>query len=288
MGVLRMRSRILVVLAIGCSLALSPSALALPSPPGKRVSKQDDARARKLYEKGDKAYAEGRYQDAADAFEKAYELSGRSLLLFNLGNAYERLDRYQDAAEALDRYLPDAKPKEQDAIAKRIDNLKKRAKQAQEQQQQKQEAEQAKAHETKAAHEKTKPPEQPPAQTGSPPTLGYVLLGTGGAALVVGGVFGALALSARHDENASCKTAAGSRFCTTDANGAISRDRNYSLIADVGFGVGIVAAGVGAYLVLGSADGKKDTGSRASSHFTGALGARPRPGGGELDLVGFF
>lgn len=282
-----MRFRLLPLLVIGCSLALAPAAFALPSAPGKKVSRKDDARARKLFVKGDRAYADGRYEDAAKAFEKAYELSGRSSLLFNLGNAYERLHRYQDAAEALDRYLPDAKPKEQYAIEKRIQDLKHRAKEQQKQKQQEAQAQKEKEQQQAAPPEK-KPKPPPPGAGGSTPTTGWVLLGTGGAALVVGGVFGALALSARHDENASCKTVGGSRYCTTDASSAISRDKDYSLIADIGFGVGVVAAGVGAYLVLGSHHGKEDTGSRASSRFTGALGARPLPGGGELDVVGLF
>lgn len=264
-------------------------ALALPSPPAKKVSKKDDRRAHRLYEKGDRAYAEGRYDAAVAAFEKAYELSGRPLLLFNLGNAYERLQRYQDAAEALDRYLPDAKPKEQDAIEKRIERLRRRAKQQQEKAEQKQQTSQA----TQAEKKKAAPPgkkeekHHEPAASGSTPTLGWVLLGTGGAALVVGGVFGGLALSARHDENANCANSAAGRFCTTDANSAIQRDQRYSLAADIGFGVGVVAAGVGAYLVLGSGGGKKDE-ADGRRRFTSALGARPRPGGGELDLVGRF
>jgi tetratricopeptide (TPR) repeat protein len=280
-----MRPRILSLLAIGCSLALTPTAHALPSPPGKKVSKKDDAHARRLYKTGDRAYAEGRYEDAVAAFEKAYAMSGRSLLLFNLGNAYERLQRYQDAAEALERYLPDAKPSEQDAIAKRVANLKQRAKQQQEQK----EREEREAQKRREKAAKPPPPSpQPPRETGSSPTLGYVLLGTGGAALAVGGVFGALALSARHDENSDCADSTLGRFCTTTANAAISRDRNYSLVADIGFGVGIVAAGVGAYLVLTSNSGKEDKGSRTSTGFTSALGATARPGGGELDLVGRF
>jgi len=278
-----MRARILPLLAIGCSLALTPTAQALPSPPGKKVSKKDDAHARRLYKKGDRAYAEGRYEDAVAAFEKAYALSGRSLLLFNLGNAYERLQRYQDAADALERYLPDAKPHEQDALEKRIANLKQRAEQQQKEKEEKERA--AKKRREQAA----KPPAPPPpAEAASSPTLGYVLLGTGGAALAVGGVFGALALSARHDENPDCADSTLGRFCTTTANAAISRDRNYSLVADIGFGVGIAAAGVGAYLVLTSSDGKEDTGSRENTGFTSALGATARPGGGELDLVGRF
>lgn len=283
-----MRHRILPLLAFGFSLALAPAAHALPSPPGKKVSKTDDAHARKLYKQGDKAYAEGRYEDAAADFEKAYALSGRPLLLFNLANAYERLERYADAAEALDRYLPDAKPKEQDAVEKRIGNLKRRARKKEQEEEKKREEEAKRQRRKKAAQ----PASHPPGTTSSspaPPTTGYVLLGVGGASLAVGGVFGALALSARSDEKRECASSTQGRFCTINANNAISRDQHYSLIADIGFGVGVVAAGVGAYLLLAPRDEKTDKDSGGNhTRFRGAVGARARPGGAEVDLVGRF
>ncbi len=259
--------------------------MALPNPPDKKVSKKDDLHARRLYKKGDRAYAEGRYADAVTAFEEAYALSGRPLLLFNLGNAYERLERYQDAAEALDRYLPDAKPREQDAIEKRIENLKRRAKKQEEAKEREKEAKKAERRKHASVAVKKHEHHEPKAGTSSS-ALGYVFLGTGGAALVVGGVFSVMALSARHDEQSNCATTSGQRLCTTDADSAIQRDQRYSLAADIGFGVGIVAAGVGAYLVLGSHHEKEAAGTERG--FTSALGARPRPGGGELDLVGAF
>ncbi len=60
-----------------------------------------DARARELYLQGDREYQAGRYEQAVAAFQEAYRLSGRPLLLFNLANAYERLGRYAEALEAL-------------------------------------------------------------------------------------------------------------------------------------------------------------------------------------------
>ena len=278
-----MLPRFLAPLAVWGSLLLAGGpARALPNPPTHKVSKKDDAHARKLYKKGDRAYAEGRYEDAVAAFEQAYRLSGRSLLLFNLGNAYERLGRYGDAAEALDRYLPDAKPSEQETVEKRIDNLRRRAKEEQEKQ---------KPPPPPPVEKETRKPAQPVAPTkseSSSPSLGYALLGVGGGAIVIGGVFGGLALGARSDEKPDCASAAGGRFCTVDANSSITRDQRYSLIADVGIGVGVVAAGVGAYLVFSSHKGKEQARGMTRSRFTSALGAKPRRGGGELDFVGRF
>ena len=282
---MRMPLRFLAPLAAGSLLLLAGgSARALPNPPTHKVDKKADAHARKLYKKGDRAYAEGRYEDAVAAFERAYRLSGRSLLLFNLGNAYERLGRYGEAAEALDRYLPDAKPSEQDIVEKRIDNLRRRAKA---EQQDKPPPPPPPPPVRKKARQAAQPSGHPKSESSSP-TLGYALLGVGGGALVIGGVFGGLALGARSTEKPNCANAAGGRFCTADAESSITRDKRYSLIADVGFGVGVVAAGVGAYLVLTSHRGKEQARGDTHSRVTSALGAKPRRGGGELEFVGRF
>jgi tetratricopeptide (TPR) repeat protein len=86
----------------------------------------NDQRARELFQKGDVAYAEGRYEEALAAFSEAYDLSGRVQLLFNVSNALERLGRYQEAVDALDKYLASGKAKDRDVVQKRLANLKKR------------------------------------------------------------------------------------------------------------------------------------------------------------------
>jgi tetratricopeptide (TPR) repeat protein len=64
-----------------------------------------DQEARSLFEAGTYAMQEGRYEDALGYFERAYELSGRAPLLFNIGNMAERLRRDQQALEAYREYL---------------------------------------------------------------------------------------------------------------------------------------------------------------------------------------
>jgi tetratricopeptide (TPR) repeat protein len=82
---------------IAASLTL---ALALPSPalaaPGAGAlefvapSEADMSLARIEYEKGEKAYRLGQFQDAAVAFEKAYEKSGLPDILYNIGLSHRR------------------------------------------------------------------------------------------------------------------------------------------------------------------------------------------------------
>jgi tetratricopeptide (TPR) repeat protein len=64
-----------------------------------------DARARRLFELGRTAYENARYEDAMRYFEESYALSGRAALLFNIGQAADRLRRDDRAIEAFEAYL---------------------------------------------------------------------------------------------------------------------------------------------------------------------------------------
>jgi hypothetical protein len=81
-------------------------------------------------------------------------------------------------------------------------------------------------------------------------TLGYVLLGTGAVGLGAGAFFGLGAASARQDAKALCPDTNGANVCWSSASAYFDRDKRYSLYADVGFAVGIVAAGAGLYVLL--------------------------------------
>jgi tetratricopeptide (TPR) repeat protein len=266
----------LTALALMCT-----STVVVAKPPAKDGTA--DSMARDLYKEGDAAYAEGRYDDALNAFQEAYDLSKRPLLLYNIGNALERLGRLGESADALEKYLPHAKPGEKKVLEKRIANLRKRAEEKKpepvpvEPVPTKPEPE---ANPTKPAVEPADKPHERPqphpesdsgVETTSSPTLGWVLLGVGGAAIGTGAVFGSMALSARKDVDASCKDAGGQKLCTADAQSAIDRDKRYSLFADIGFGVGIAAAGVGTYLLLsapsGAASKQKKTSLAADATF---------------------
>ncbi len=59
------------------------------------VARADDAEeARRLYHEGETAFGMGRFLDAAAAFERAYTLSHKSQLLWNIAQAYRR--QYDD------------------------------------------------------------------------------------------------------------------------------------------------------------------------------------------------
>lgn len=263
----------------------APAADAAP----KKISKADDAKARTLYKDGDKAYAEGDYEKALALFQEAYALSERPLLQYNIGNALERLGRPGEAADALEKYLPHSKKGERDTLEKRIENLRERAAEEQKAEAERKAAEEKKREEAterarKEAEAKKRRESETTAKQGESNTLAYVLLGVGAVGIGSGTYFGLRALSSRSDAEAGCKDQGGDRLCSRAAQDAVDRDQSSSLIADVSFGVGLVAAGVGAYLLLSP----KTERAPASAALPLAVDAQATPHGGKVTLGGQF
>jgi tetratricopeptide (TPR) repeat protein len=68
-----------------------------------RADPDEDARV--LYERGKDAFEHDQPQEAYDCFRKAYMISQRPALLFNMASALTKLDRPHDAAESLRAFL---------------------------------------------------------------------------------------------------------------------------------------------------------------------------------------
>jgi hypothetical protein len=64
-----------------------------------------DTEARALFEAGSTAFEDARYADALGHFQRAYELSERPRLLYNIGLAADRLRRDEIALEAFEQFL---------------------------------------------------------------------------------------------------------------------------------------------------------------------------------------
>jgi hypothetical protein len=83
-----------------------------PAAPAPTANTQDaDREARTLFEQGRVAFDEGRYRDAWDYFHRAYQLSKRPKLLYNVGQSADRLRMDREALKAFKLYLkkvPDA------------------------------------------------------------------------------------------------------------------------------------------------------------------------------------
>jgi tetratricopeptide (TPR) repeat protein len=172
-----------------------------------------EAEARELFILGDRLYAEGDYEAALRAFERAYAISGRPALRYNMANAHERLGQYREALVALVDYLPHVKGENAEVVQRRILQL------------------DARTDEVNATN-----------------AWGYGLLGAGIASLGVGGYFGIKALSLQNDINALC----GDGPCPDSVQPLVNDNDNAALAADIMLAAGVVATGLGVYFVVSS------------------------------------
>jgi tetratricopeptide (TPR) repeat protein len=205
---------------------------------------EDDVRARQLYDNGAILYDEGRYEDAIVAWQEAWNLSQRPLLLYNIANAQERLGLWRDALETLNRYRAFAKPEEREKLDRRINNLERRL-------------QEEGGTQTNPVTPTTRPVDvipvtevEPVRRTGWIPVTAY---GIGGVGIVTGTVFGLQARAARESAAGLCQTVT-TTICPDTATDALHRDTSRSLLADGAFilgGLGI-AGGTVATVMLGT------------------------------------
>lgn len=197
---------------------------------------ENDLRARRYFEAGSTRYDDGDYEGAADDFRRAYELSHRTGLLFNLYLAEERRGHLDVAADYLDRYLaanPTLEGREQMLV--RLQNLRERI---------------GREHEASApSATSSEAPSDAPA-SGGIPTASWIAWGTAAAGVATFAVFGAMALSENSRLRDSCGSSAG-RTCTDDDVGPLRRD---DLIADIGLGVAIAGTVAGFVILWVSGD----------------------------------
>ncbi len=91
-------------IALALTLLLAPiAAAAQPADPAR------DAEGRQHFQAGRDAFARGDFAGAATEFERAYALSRRPQLLYNIGRAYQEQLRWEDAHRSFQHYL-DALP----------------------------------------------------------------------------------------------------------------------------------------------------------------------------------
>jgi hypothetical protein len=123
----------------------------------------------------------------------------------------------------------------------------------------------------------------PGADTSAPSpnrTPAYVILGIGGAGLVVGTIFGIVALGNKSSLDTDCP--AGKNACpaskASDVSSLNSSLNTNSLLSTIGLAVGVVGVGVGGYLLLSASSSSPKTG----------VTVRPWLGLGSAGLNGSF
>ena len=106
------------------ALALLVCLVSVPTARADSVATADDREARRQFEAGAEAFEEGLYESALACFQKAYDLSPRPVLLFNIAKTEDKLDRKREARDHYKRFLaavPDTANRTQ--VERRIDEL---------------------------------------------------------------------------------------------------------------------------------------------------------------------
>ena len=99
------------------ALALAAPTLASAQPP---ATSEAEVEARDAFQQGSDAYAEARYGEALRLFRRAFELSGRTALLYNIGLTADRLRDDAAAVEAFERYLASGEDARRDEVERRL------------------------------------------------------------------------------------------------------------------------------------------------------------------------
>ena len=214
-------------------------------------SDDDEARAKELFDNGSILYDEGRYEEAVAAFEAAYALSKKPLLLYNMASALERMGRWEDALDALNGYRAFATADERDTIERRIRSIEERITER------RTEASEEATPDPEPAVEPEPAPAPVPATPNPVPAdvagadrgkpVAIALIATGSAGLGVGAVFSGLAMSARGQWRAMCVN----DLCPAEASPLIRQDNRRGLVADLGWLVGVGALGGGVAIAIG-------------------------------------
>jgi len=192
-----------------------------------------------LVERGRTAYSEKNWMDAAEAFEKAYEVKQVPNLLYNIGRVYENAGEFKKAISFYEKFVnqPGIDIDNRKDALDRIETLEQIVDYS--------EREEEEAPESGSTVE--------PEQTAAPPgdgapigpgtqqsfNIAATLAGVGGAGLIAGSIFGILASDANSDFE-SADSLQGRRD-------AIDRGETFSTVADILWisGGAIAATGIG-------------------------------------------
>lgn len=240
--------------------------------------------AKRLYLNGKMLFEEERYGDAVTAWNKAYEISHKPVVLYNVAIAYEKLEQYQDAIDTLYQYRIYAPLEEQDELVAKIEELKvKLAESTLESQEQPESVYSVEKVSDVESTPKIINPQVLPNEGTTPvaPVLTspvkdsttsatpiYVALGTGVASLSAGAIFGVLANQSNDmaEYAGGCGlTKMGVLLCTTDSEGEgyYWEAQQRAVLADISYGVSIVSFGTA--VILAKRYSKQESSSVTSS-----------------------
>jgi hypothetical protein len=123
---------------------------------------------------------------------------------------------------------------------------------------------------------------KPPASAGGSNVVGWVVLGTGVAALGVGSYFGVAALSTQNEVEKECPT---TQTCSPTGIELTHDAQAQAWASNIGIGVGVIGVALGGYLLLTAPASTKPGTARAKPI---PLRVSASPHGGELSLQGVW
>ena len=283
----------LLAVSVSCMAVVlaSPSAASAQQTEGARDATGIDAEARSFYDLGRVQFDNERYAAAAESWRRAFQLSNRTVLLYNIYLAHDRANAGDDAThirgaeEALQQYL-DRSPTTMDerpeleqrlaALRERIAALPPEEAEptAEEQEEAEPTDEQAEPEVTLAASDIVGQ-DAPAAVSTSSHGLAWALVGTGAAFAIAGGITGVMAAGVESDLEAGCN--AETLVCAPEyADDLDSRD-TLALITDISLATGaaLMITGIVLRLTGGASDDVAESRIRVGAEITStrAVGA---------------
>lgn len=254
------RSCLLPSLLLGAALLASPTAaLAQPSSAPAGAQTEDQAKAQQHFQRAKDLYQQGSYREAIQELELARSLDPKAKdLVFNLGIVHEKLGKFDEAITYFRQYeemegVTAQEKTKAESIIKRIEGAKREVA--------------ANPQATPANNGEpgagTPPEGQPtkPSPGGAEPARGRIdaaTIATGSVAVValgVGTIFGIRAVAMRPTDFVTGRDGTYAQFQQQNDDAHTS-----AIIADVGIGVGIVAAIATAWLYFGRTKDPQTTG----------------------------
>ena len=244
-----------------------------PYPPCSAVPSPADVEAAKgAHKLAEQFYAKGKYDRAVGSWTDAYSFDCRAhRLLINIGNAYEKVGQTAKAIKAFETYIARMGDKAERTIVAKVENLK---------------------QSLRVVPQPPPPPPPPPngneGADGGPGVAPWLVVGSGGALVVVGAVVLGIGGGKVSDAELRCPD----RKCPPDDPQAaqVQDDGNTGRSMQgvggtlVGIGAAAIAGGVVWYLLSAPPP--------ADAEATPASGARLQPwvgpNGGGLGLTGTF
>jgi len=237
-------------LTLGVALGGLPSTASAAASTVAAAPTTPEQRAQARYQAGLQAFEAGRYAEAAEAFEDAFELAGDPTLLYNVSIAYEKAGNLAKALETLDQYAQLAPASELEDIDRQRAALRLRIEKAEE------EADEPPGETGETTAPPTAPPETDPKRRRDKSVpekvftpVAAALVGVTGVALAVGLGLAIPAAQANGEVEDECVEDGGSYLCQDGTASTVDRRRGLAIGADVAFGVGIVT-GIAAIAVI--------------------------------------